>query len=119
MLHTTFRKAKEMRACSSEYDEMAKFLGGVETYGEDTPVPLDKVLDICGLDAALWSLRCIIEPAAREIRLLASDFAEHTLSIYEEKYPDDKRPRRVIEVNRKYAEGKATKEELDAAAEDA
>jgi len=115
MLHTTFRKAWEAGACSSKYNKMAKALGGVKEYGRDTPVPLDKVLDICGLDAALWCLCCVIEPADKEIRLLACDFAEHTLSIFEEKYPDDKRPRQAIEISRKFAEGKATRGELDAA----
>jgi len=94
---------------------MAVFLGGVKKYGEDTPIPLDKILDVCGLDAALWCLRCIIEPADREIRLLACDFAEHTLPIFEKRYPDDRRPRKAVEVARKFAEGKATKKELIAA----
>ena len=115
MLHTTFRKAWEAGACSSKYNKMAKALGRVKEYGRDTPVPLDKVLDICGLDAALWCLCCVIEPAEREIRLLACDFAEHTLSIFEEKYPDDKRPHKAIEISRKFAEGEATREDLAAA----
>jgi len=115
MLHTTFRKAKEAGACSLEYNKMAEALGGVKEYGADTPVPLDKVLDICGLDAALWCLCCVIEPADKEIRLLACDFAEHTLSIFEEKYPNNKRPRQTIEISRKFAEGETTREDLAAA----
>jgi len=94
---------------------MAKALGGVKKYGKDTPVPLDKILGVCGLDAALWCLRCILEPADREIRLLACDFAEHTISIFEEKYPNNKQPRQIIEISHKFAEGKATQRELDAA----
>jgi len=97
---------------------MAKALGGIKKYGRDTPIPLDRVLEVCGLDAALWCLCCVIEPADREIRLLACDFAEHTLSIFEEKYPNNKQPRQVIEVSRKFAEGKATREDL-AVAKDA
>jgi len=115
MLHTTFRKAREAGACSSEYNKMARFLGGVDKYGRDTPMPLDKILDVCGLDAALWCLRCILEPADREIRLLACDFAEHTLLIFEAEYPNNKQPRQTIEISRKFAEGKATQRELAAA----
>jgi len=115
MLHTTFRKAKEMGACSSKYNKMAKALGGVKKYGKDTPVPLDKILDVCGLDAALWCLCCVIEPADREIRLLTCDFAEHTLPIFEAEYPNNKQPRQTIEISRKFAEGKATQRELAAA----
>jgi len=115
MLHTTFRKAQEAGVCHSEYTKMAKALGGIKEYGENTPVPLDKILDVCGLDVSLWSLRCIIEPADKEIRVLACDFAGHTLHIFEEKHPNNKRPRQVIEISRKFSEGKATREELDAA----
>ena len=115
MLHTTFRKARKAGACLSKYKKMAKALGGVKKYGKDTPIPLDKILDVCGFDAALWCLCCVIEPADREIRLLACDFAEHTLPIFEKKYPNNKQPRQAIEINRKFAEGKATRGELEAA----
>jgi hypothetical protein len=51
----------------------------------------------------------------RTARLFACDCADHVLGIYEKKYPEDKRPRKAIETARLFAEGKATKEELDAA----
>jgi len=76
MLHTTFRKARKAGACLYEYNKMTKTLGGVKKYGEDTPIPLDKILDVCGLDAALWCLRCTIELTDREIRLLACDITD-------------------------------------------
>jgi len=52
-------------------------------------------------------------------RLFAADCAEHVLSIYEKKYPDDDRPRNAIEAVRKYANGKITREELDAVGDSA
>ena len=48
-------------------------------------------------------------------RLFAADCAEHVLRFYEEKYPNEKRPRQAIETARRFARGKATREELDAA----
>ena len=48
-------------------------------------------------------------------RLLACDYAEHVLPIYERQYPDDQRPRQAIETARRYAEGQATQDELTAA----
>lgn len=48
-------------------------------------------------------------------RLLACDYAEHVLSLYEDARPDDNRPRHVIEVSRRYARGEATMDELTAA----
>jgi hypothetical protein len=51
----------------------------------------------------------------RKLRLFACDCAERVLPLYEKKYPDDPRPRTAIETARRYANGKAGKEELDAA----
>jgi hypothetical protein len=51
----------------------------------------------------------------RTLRLFACDEAERVLPIYERLYPDDKRPRNAIEVARRFAYCKATREELDAA----
>ena len=48
-------------------------------------------------------------------RLFACDCAAHVLKFFEEKCPDDKRPRECIETARRFAHGKATSEELDAA----
>src|SRR5271165_6484754 len=51
----------------------------------------------------------------RTMRLFAADCAEHVLHFYEEKFPDDTRPRKAIEVVRRYANGEATLEELTSA----
>ena len=51
----------------------------------------------------------------RKLRLFACDCAEQVLPIFEKAYPDDKRPRASIETARKYANGKATQDELAAA----
>ena len=51
----------------------------------------------------------------RTLRLLACDFAEHVLPIFEKKYPGDPRPYEAIQVARRYADGQATQQELDVA----
>ena len=51
----------------------------------------------------------------RNLRLFAADCAEHVLPLFEQRYPDDKRPREAIEVARRFARGEATREELAAA----
>ena len=51
----------------------------------------------------------------KDLRLFACDCAEHVLGIFEEKYPKDKRPRECIAMARRFANGKATKQELVAA----
>ena len=49
------------------------------------------------------------------LRLFAADCAERVLPIFEKRYPKDDRPRKAIGVARRFARGKATKEERAAA----
>ena len=51
----------------------------------------------------------------QEQRLIAADFAERVLPIFEDHYPDDDRPRKSIEAARAYWRGEITKEQLSAA----
>ncbi|KKM14731.1 hypothetical protein LCGC14_1703260, partial [marine sediment metagenome] len=52
----------------------------------------------------------------KSARLFACECAEHVLPIFETERPDDKRPRKAIAVTRRYVHGKATKNEMTAAA---
>ena len=45
-------------------------------------------------------------------RLFAADCAERVLHLFEEKYPEDKRPRKAIRASSDFAYGKISKEEL-------
>ena len=51
----------------------------------------------------------------RTARLFAADCAERVLPLFEAQYPTDDRPRKVIEVARRFANGEATEKELAAA----
>ena len=58
----------------------------------------------------------------QEQLLIAADFAEHVLPLFEAQYPDDDRPRKAIEAARSFARGNITKKKMKAArdaAEDA
>ena len=120
MLHTTFNILREHGACKEGYDRLARCLGSVKKYGADTPIPLITILESNGLDDTLWCLRAVLPEEEvkrdREARLLACDYTEHVLHIYEKHHPGDQRPRRTIEMARRYANGEATDEELMAAA---
>ena len=50
-----------------------------------------------------------------KLRLFGCDCAEQVLPLFERDYPEDKRPRMAIEMARRVANGKATREEVDAA----
>ena len=51
----------------------------------------------------------------QEQRIIAADFAEHVLPIFEADYPDDDRPRKSIEAARAYARDEITKKQRNAA----
>jgi len=119
VIHTTFNLLREHRACEGGYKKLAKTLGGIRKYGKDTPIAFMVILDSNGIDDAVWSLRAVPKEQEAErdriARLMACDFAEHVLHIFETTRPDDDRPRKAIEVARRYAVGEATEQELDAA----
>jgi len=89
----------------------------IRTLAGDNDVSLVQALDATDIDDAFWWLRRneLTPDQERDLRLLACDYAEHVLHIFEGKYPDDKRPRTAIETARLYANGQATKEDLEKA----
>jgi hypothetical protein len=121
MLNTTFELLRKAGACNVRYRYLAKALGGIKTYGRDTQITLLQILDICGLDDALWAMSAVSEEQRTErdkiARLFACDCAERVLPLFEEKYPEDNRPRVAIKTARRYAMGQATEAERSAAGE--
>ena len=117
MLHTTMHLLKQAKACKGGYTKLAHHLG--VGWDKNQPIPLTKVLDSNGLADALWCLRAVLpaETVNRDklSRLLAGDYAEHVLPLWEDKYPNDKRPRQAIEAARQYAAGHLTNLALAAA----
>jgi hypothetical protein len=117
---TTGRLARWAGACHESYDQLAAHLG--PDYGLDTPIGLDVVLDVLGLDDCLWCLHCVRpeDEAERDrlARLFACNCAERALPAFERERPNDRRPRAALAVARRFAAGEATRLEL-AAAQDA
>ena len=120
VIHTTLRLLKEHGACAARYKYLCKALGGAEKYGRDTPITFPQLVEINGLDDALWALRAVPaeQAKARDLiaRLFACACAEHVLPIYEIKYPNDNRVRLCIKASRKFAYGEITELELSDAA---
>jgi len=116
VIRTTLRLLKEHGACAARYKYLCKALGGAEKYGRDTPITFPQLVEINGLDDALWALRATPpeQAKARDLiaRLFACACAEHVVPIYEIKYPNDNRVRLCIEASRKFAYGEITKLEL-------
>jgi len=60
----------------------------------------------------LWILLSPEIIPEKKLQLLACDFAEDVLPIYEKAYPGDKRSRQVIEAKRKWVRGEISDEQL-------
>jgi Imm-5 like putative immunity protein len=57
-----------------------------------------------------------VKLAESNLRLFACDCAETVLCFFEQKHPEDKRPRHAVEMSRRFAKGEATKDALAVAA---
>lgn len=119
MITTTLAKIRKHRPCGLErgsnegYDLLRKTLG--KNYGDDTPIKFSQIVESNGLEDALWCLRSICPEHEKEVRLFAADCAERVLHLFEDKFPEDKRPREAIQAARYFAEGKITEESRAAA----
>ena len=114
-LYTTLNKIRGYDPCEPEFGDFVKSLNG--RYGDDEDIPFSEMLKHTGIENVLWSLNTITLTELQEkmLRLFGCDCAEHVLHIFEAKYPGDPRPRNAIATARRYANGLATKEELDRA----
>jgi hypothetical protein len=108
MYYTTLNKIRAHGPCEESWKTLLASLS--KTSADDEPVSLLYILDIIGIEDALWALRAV-DGIERECRLFACRRAESVLYIYEREYPNDPRPRRAIEVARAYAEGTASESE--------
>jgi len=113
MLYTTFDMLHKAGACRSRYKVLAKNLGGVREYGKNTPISLRDIFESNGLEDTLWALDNACPDSKRFARLLACDYAEHVLPIYEYTFPNDDTLRRAIDTSRRFANGEAFYDELN------
>jgi hypothetical protein len=104
-LTTTLNRLKDAGACEDRYKHLVKALGGV-VFDHDKPINLLTILETNGVDDCLWALCATVENCHKVARLMAADFAEVVLPIYEHNYPNDDRPRKAIEATRRFALGK-------------
>ena len=117
MLETTLKKLRKYEACEDRYEYLAAALG--DEYGDDTPLPVSRILGINGISDALWALRAcdMSQEDENAVYLLACDYAEHVLHIFEDKYPDNPYPRAAIEARRAWVRGEISDSELRCAAD--
>ena len=103
-LTTTLNRLKSAGACTGRYKHLVRALGGV-SFNHDEPINLLRILEINGVEDCLWALCATAENCDRIARLMAADFAEAVLPVYERDYPNDGRPRAAIAAARAHARG--------------
>jgi hypothetical protein len=113
ILTTTLRLLRNAHACTPRYMFLRDALG--PKYGDNKPINLLAILEINGLDDALWALQATAQNCDMVARLTASDFAARILPFWKKMYPKDDRPEKAIKAARDFARGKITSEELVAA----
>jgi hypothetical protein len=111
-LTTTLDLLHKAGACTSGYKTLITALGA--EYPDEKPIDLLTILDTNGLDDALWALCATAENCDMVARLIAADFAEQVLPIWQ-KYSKDDRPALAIQAARDFAHGRIYRQEMAAA----
>ena len=104
MMKATLNTIRSFSPCAESWKKLLAHFG--KTEADDTEVDIMDIIDILGVDDALWALRAV-EGHDREIHLLAVSFArrvQHKMR--------DPRSLNAMDVAERYANGQATKEEL-------
>jgi hypothetical protein len=104
-LTTTLNRLKAAGACRERYAHLVKALGGTSV-DHDAPINLLTILELNGTEDCLWALCATEQNCDQVARLMAADFAEAVLPIFERELPNDMRPRQAIQAARYFAVGR-------------
>jgi len=109
MKYTTLNKIKEHSPCEEGWKKLLKFLN--KTKADDEPLLFSTIVESNGIEDAIWC--CISTPEYdREWRLFAVWCARQVQHLM-----TDKRSIDALDVAERFANGKATQYELEAASE--
>ena len=106
-MNITLNQIRDHYLCKSSWEVLLKSLD--KTKADDEPLSLIYILDVLGINDAIWYLKCL---EYKDYCLFLADAAESVLHIFEKRFPGDDRPRKCIEGVRNYHKGLITKEEL-------
>lgn len=115
VLVTSLYRLRKFDACDGRYAHLKEKLG--PKWDDKAPINLLDILKHNGTADCLWALCTTVKhpEGDRVMRLMAADFAEAVLPIFEKDHPADDRPRKAIEAARKYANGEIADQERTAA----
>lgn len=113
------RKKRPEAPAGAREDRYNHLVAALGPWPDTKAIPLMTILKHNGFEDCLWAFRAVpraqVARRDRMARLLACDFAEHVQHVWAAQFPDDDRPTRCIRVVRRFAMGRATSGELDAA----
>ncbi len=115
---TTLKAIKNNCGCDWERYELRKLLGSLGKSGiedMDYNISLKMILELTGIEVA--ANLGLIGLDYKDYCLFVADVAESVLDIFESEYPDNDKPRKLIEAIRLYERGEITKGSLFEAAE--
>lgn len=112
---TTLAKIRKHKPRKESWKKLYKSLGGIEAYGEHTPLKFSQIIENVGVEYAIWCLRSICPEHDADVRLFAADCAESVLHVFKKSYPDDDRCPKAIKAARDFANGLITRHELECA----
>ena len=96
------KELKELNACADGYAKFKKAHG-------DKTVTLTQAFESNGWNDIWWYIGEVSsqfsEEQSKDLRLLAADYAERVLPIFEKRFPGDDRPRLAIKAARDFANG--------------
>lgn len=107
-MKTTLNDIREHSPCGAGWQKLLRYLG--KTQADDEPLSIVTVLDSNGAEDALWCLRAVPTDHDREIRIFTLWCARQVQHLMV-----DPRSVAAIGVAERYANGRASEEELDVA----
>ena len=106
-MRTTLERIRAHSPCRDGWSKLLRHLG--KTAADDEPLSIETILDSNGIDDALWCLRAV-DGQDRELRLYAVWCARRIQNLM-----SDPRSVAALDVAERYARGRATDDELEAA----
>ena len=94
MVRITLNQIKKHNPCESGWEKLLKSLP--DNMPLDQPFDFEHIIESNGLLDSIWAFRCLDNKEL--VVRFAIKCAESVLHIFEEKYPNDMRPRKAIEA---------------------
>ena len=106
MTTTTLNRIRSHNPCANGWKKLLEGLG--KTQADAEPLALTTILDINGLNDAIWALRCVDDQAqVRRYAVWCARQVQHLMT--------DSRSLAALDVAERHADGQATDEELASA----